>query len=155
MRIKMPGLGQERGDTIVEVLIAIAVIGTVLGGAYVTSNRSLAATRAAQERGNALKVAESQMEQIKSLAKTAPATLFAVSGAFCVASVNPVSLPVATNAACKVDGNGTPTTVDPQYSISITRVPFATGQTFTLTNQWTDAGGDITDNLRMIYRVYD
>ena len=45
----------ERGDTLVEVLIAIAVVSLILGGAFVTTNKNLQATREAQERGNAQK----------------------------------------------------------------------------------------------------
>ena len=41
---------RQRGDTIVEVLIAIAVIGAVLGGAYVVVNNSANNNQAAQER---------------------------------------------------------------------------------------------------------
>src|SRR5262245_14367511 len=98
---------RQRGDTIVEVLIAIAVAGVVLAGAYVTSNRSLAATRAAQERSNALKLAEAQMEKIKSLAISNPTALFAVSSAFCVSQTAPYTLIDATGAASickKMDG---------------------------------------------------
>lgn len=54
-----------RGDTIVEVLIAIAVVSVVLAGAFAATRRSVNATRTAQEQGEALKLAESQVELIK------------------------------------------------------------------------------------------
>lgn len=50
------------GDTIVEVLIAIAVIGIVLGGAFVSVNRSLKGTQLSKERVEALGLTRSQME---------------------------------------------------------------------------------------------
>lgn len=56
------------GDTIVEVMIAIAVIGMVLGVSYATAARALRAGRAAQEQTEALKLAESQVEKLKYLA---------------------------------------------------------------------------------------
>lgn len=56
----------QTGDTIVEVLIAMAVLSMVLGGAYVASNRSLAVSQQNQERAEALKLVEGQMEQLKS-----------------------------------------------------------------------------------------
>lgn len=56
---------KQRGDTIVEVLLAMAVIGMVLGVAYGIANRSVAIGRSAQERSEALKFAESQLELIK------------------------------------------------------------------------------------------
>ena len=70
-------LRNHRGDTIVEVLIAIAIVSLTLTGAYASVNRSSNATRTAQERGEALKWAESQVEQIKA-SKNLPGT-----GSFC------------------------------------------------------------------------
>lgn len=58
-------LKNQRGDTIVEVLIAIAIISLTLAGAYTSTNRSANMSRTAQERGEALKWAETQIEQIK------------------------------------------------------------------------------------------
>lgn len=52
------------GDTIVEVLIAMAVVGVILGGAYVTVQKSFNQTRDAQEHGEALNLAQSQTEQL-------------------------------------------------------------------------------------------
>lgn len=62
-----------RGDTIVEVLIAIAVVSLVLAGSYASTRRSANATRTAQEQGEALKFAESQVEQIKAALESSPA----------------------------------------------------------------------------------
>jgi type II secretory pathway pseudopilin PulG len=56
---------QERGDTIVEVLLAMAVLGMVLGTSFAIVNRSLATGRAAQERTEAQKLAEAQLEKLK------------------------------------------------------------------------------------------
>lgn len=56
---------KNTGDTIVEVLIAMAVVSLVLAGAYTSTRKSANATRTAQEQGEALKLAESQVEQIK------------------------------------------------------------------------------------------
>ncbi len=60
----------NRGDTIVEVLIAISVVSIILGGAYVTSSRSLGNIRAAQERIEALKLIEGQLERLSVIAQT-------------------------------------------------------------------------------------
>jgi type II secretory pathway pseudopilin PulG len=56
----------QAGDTIVEVLIAIAVAGAVLGGAYSLINSNVKSNQLAQERSNAVKIAESQLEQLRS-----------------------------------------------------------------------------------------
>lgn len=147
------GRAKEKGDTIIEVLIAIAVISLVLGGAYVTTHRSLLATRGAEERVVGLKLVESQLEQIKGLAKVDPNQIFGASTPmpFCI---NQSGLPVsATNAECQVDANGAPTANQPQFILSVNRA--GDGHTFTVTNQWTDVAGKITDNIQMVYRVYE
>ena len=57
------------GDTIVEVLVAMTVMSMVLGGAFASTNRSLNATQAAKERDQGVRLAETQIEQLKSLDK--------------------------------------------------------------------------------------
>jgi type II secretory pathway pseudopilin PulG len=52
------------GDTIVEVLIAIAVLGVVLAGAFVTANSSLNGEHTAQEHSQALTIAQGQVEDL-------------------------------------------------------------------------------------------
>lgn len=64
MRIKR----NQAGDTIIEVLLAIAIVGMVLGASYSTATRALRSGRFAQEHTEALKLAESQMEKLKYLA---------------------------------------------------------------------------------------
>jgi type II secretory pathway pseudopilin PulG len=153
MRINFHNYFKEQGDTIVEVLIAIAVVSLILGGAYVTTNRSLQTTRAAEERGNALKLSESQVERLKGLAKTNPTSIFggATPMPFCV-SPNTGAPIAASSNDCRVSAAGTPTTTQPIYTISITRG--SDGNTFTVINQWVDVSGKVTDRLQMIYRVY-
>ena len=53
---------KQRGDTIVEVLIATAVVSLVLTGAMAVSNNSLKQIRAAQERSEAQAYAQSTVE---------------------------------------------------------------------------------------------
>jgi prepilin-type N-terminal cleavage/methylation domain-containing protein len=60
----------QAGDTLVEVMLAIAVIGMVIGASYATASRALRTGRFAQEQTEALKLAESQVEQLKYLAST-------------------------------------------------------------------------------------
>lgn len=51
-----------RGDTIVEVLIALAVLGLAFSISYATANRSLIMARNAQEHSEALQYLDSQVE---------------------------------------------------------------------------------------------
>lgn len=138
----------ERGDTIVEVLISIAVVSLILGGAYVTTNNSLQATRSAEERSDGLKVVESQLESIKGLSVSDPDALYSTTGGFCVS--NGV-IRASTNAACKVDARGiqTANTTKAAYEISVVR----TNSTFVITNNW-DALGGGREKLQMTYKVY-
>lgn len=53
-----------RGDTIVEVMIALAVLMVIIAGGYSIATRSLNGTRVAQERSEATKIAEGQLEAI-------------------------------------------------------------------------------------------
>jgi prepilin-type N-terminal cleavage/methylation domain-containing protein len=55
----------QRGDTIVEVMIALAVLGSVMVGGYSIATRSINSVRVSQERGEALKLAEGQLEQLR------------------------------------------------------------------------------------------
>lgn len=89
---------RQTGDTIVEVLIAIAVIGSVLGITYATMNRNLLTTRDSQERTEASKLAQGQIEAFKGLADTGT-TLPSLTG-FCI------------NVAAVVNLGGTAPTTD-------------------------------------------
>lgn len=66
MRRRISKLGSV-GDTIVEVLLAIAIVSVVLGGAYASATRSTQGLRQSQERGEALKILEAQLEQLKNM----------------------------------------------------------------------------------------
>jgi Tfp pilus assembly protein PilV len=55
---------EQTGDTIIEVLVAMAVLMMVLVGAYVTANRSLNSERNAQEHTEALTIAQGQVEDL-------------------------------------------------------------------------------------------
>lgn len=58
----------QYGDTIVEVLIAITIVSVVLAGAFTSATNSSGTVRDAQERGEALKLLESQVEKLRVLA---------------------------------------------------------------------------------------
>ena len=69
MRCSVAHSFKQAGDTIIEVLIAMSVVGLVLAGAFGITNRAVLTGRAAQERTDALKIAESQLELLKVYAK--------------------------------------------------------------------------------------
>ena len=139
----------QAGDTIVEVLISIAVVSVVLAGAFVVTNRSLQATRSSQERSIALKLAESQLEQIKGLSVSNPSLIFNASttSPFCL--VANVPLP-ASNVGCGTDASGAPSVREPVFHMSVIR----TGNLFSLTENWADVNGRNADKIQLKYRVY-
>lgn len=55
----------QRGDTIIEVLIAVAVVSSVLAITYSIMNLNLQLMRNNQERTEASKIAQGQLEQLK------------------------------------------------------------------------------------------
>jgi prepilin-type N-terminal cleavage/methylation domain-containing protein len=143
----------ERGDTIVEVLIAIAVISLVLAGAFVMTNNSLQATRDTQEHLNATNLAEGQLEQLRALPETDPTKTQTIFGA-----VNPAAFCMlngteytSSSTNCAVSTAGTPTTAEPVFHLSITR---AGTNTFTTAVTWFAISGHGKDNVQLIYRVY-
>jgi prepilin-type N-terminal cleavage/methylation domain-containing protein len=151
MRVKRLHLS-ERGDTIVEVLIAIAVISLILGGAFVMTNRSLQGTRDAQERVNATKLVEGQIEQIKELAGGSESdTLFGttVPASFCIDADGAVVN--AASSGCRVNASGGAPTTEPIFGLVVTRA----GNTFTVRTEWTSVRGDTQNNVEMKYRAYE
>lgn len=141
----------QRGDTIIEVLIAIAVISSVMGGAFVMTNRSLQNSRDAQERVNATKLVESQVEQVKNLATANASQIFGagVPASFCISAAT--GLPVASNGApCLVDTSGNATGNEPSFRLANSR----SGNTFTFTATWTSFRGNTQNKVEIQYRVY-
>jgi len=74
---------RQRGDTIVEVMIAITVASSVLGVSLSTMNRNLAITQINQERTAASKVAQGQLEALKAADLSKLPVMPSVGTAFC------------------------------------------------------------------------
>lgn len=101
IRVKLGNVG----DTIVEVLIAIAILSVVLGGAYAIVNRSHTNIRQAQEHTEALKLGEEQLERLKQLGDnggidTSGGNIYVTGVKFCVNIVGG-NLKKETGAACQ------------------------------------------------------
>jgi prepilin-type N-terminal cleavage/methylation domain-containing protein len=145
----------QRGDTIVEVLIAMAVMSLVLGGAYVTTNRSLLAARDAQEHSQALKLAQTQVEEIKAIAASNPDSLFVSPPAvFCIDSTPKVIDVAVSPGACAVNSKGSPATAEPIYHTTVKSGAPSDPNFFTVQMQWLSVRGTATNKLDLVYRVY-
>jgi type II secretory pathway pseudopilin PulG len=55
----------KRGDTLVEVLLAITIVSMVLGGAFALTRQSATTTQRAQERSEAINLAQQQTELLR------------------------------------------------------------------------------------------
>ena len=151
-------LRSERGDTIVEVMIVLAILGLAIGIAYSTANRSLLNARQAQENARATEIAQGQVEALVSLAcpmgyATCPDPndihsptypLFHRTVAYCI--VNNALPPVdSTNNQCTIDG---------LYNIQILYHNTASQpHTFEVQVQWADVLGQGTDTVRADYTI--
>jgi prepilin-type N-terminal cleavage/methylation domain-containing protein len=151
----MSGLNvHQAGDTIVEVLIAIAVLSLILTAAFITANNSLKATRDAEEHGQAQALVTAQLEKVKQLASANPTSIF-VAFPFCVdSSLQVIDLSSPGNAAaCTLKSDGTtpaPSGFEPAYHLSVSQ----NANIFTATATWASATGSGKANVSMAYRVY-
>lgn len=166
---------KQRGDTIIEVLLALSVIGLVLGSSYAISNRSLQIGREAQERTEALKQVETQLERLRAVSATVDTT-----------GTNPlISFPAATSAFCiddsvvliefnrpdfgsftdsvldevnypqDISGNRPCNTgTDGRYGIVITKSDDTNPYLYTIRARWESIGGGPLKELKTQYRIY-
>jgi prepilin-type N-terminal cleavage/methylation domain-containing protein len=151
---------RQRGDTIVEVLISMLIISIVLAGAYVTVHKSTIGVRNSQEHSEALKLAQSQVEQVRhDASKKAAAQVFgnAADLPFCIA--NETIKTAATATQCKQDAAGQPTSTEPIYSVSNSRTSCGPAlppncYQFTTTVNWASVTGNGLANEQIVYRLY-
>jgi type II secretory pathway pseudopilin PulG len=155
---------KQAGDTIVEVLISMAAVSMVLGAAFVTINQSVATGRTAQERVEALKEVEAQIESLKSLTKdeTDPQGVFS-NTSYCLVFNGSVLNRINTgtiNGSIDLDDFSDPGgTYPPQcikgfYHISITHNTANSNSTFIVRARWDSATGKGRDEVSILYRVY-
>ena len=155
----------QTGDTIVEVLIAIVLISMILGGAYIASRASLTGTRKAEEHGEALKIAESQTEDLRALPPVPTGTPPPVP-AFCYAQnggaptlpagfvlppqtdTDPLTAPPYP-AQCVVQSDGTQ---NPTGFYHIGILYDTANQVYVVHVRWSRAGGGGNDEVSLAYR---
>ena len=149
---------EQRGDTIIEVLLAMSVLGMVLGTSFGIVNRSLATGRDAQERSEATKLAESQVEKLKTASSDPARGYFAVdqSRIYCVTdSLGRVEF---TQTADRIKQDADIATYPDEcmqgpanrYKISVVR----TGNVFTVRARWTLIGRTQLNEVKLVYRTY-
>lgn len=151
----------QRGDTLVEVLVSMLIVSLVLTGAYVTTNRSTLAIRDSQERTEALKLVQGQLEQVRYNAGAAGAEVFsqADNAPFCMVDGNVVSATLEPgSAACIQNSAGQPTTDEPAYRLAVRRTDCAVGascHTFTIRATWESITGSGQATEQISYRLHE
>ncbi|HET9173769.1 MAG TPA: prepilin-type N-terminal cleavage/methylation domain-containing protein [Candidatus Saccharimonadales bacterium] len=143
---------KQAGDTIVEVLIASAVIGLVLTAAYAIVNRSVLSVQDAEEHSQALQYTQGQVELLRAYVTnlSSPPTANTFTGNECLlppASGSGGSITVGSGAQL----SSCPGATDPAaYAIRLTG-PDPSSGVYTVTASWTSliAG---TNNVTMYYR---
>lgn len=136
---------QQAGDTIVEVMIAMAVASSVMGGAFVVVNRTLANSRQAQEHSEALQIANQQIEGIIRISGTAYGTLISGSTYKCIIPATGAVVGT-TSAGCNVG-----TTVPYRVTFQFIGAP---SNYFKINVMWDSVTGNGTDSVSQVYRPY-
>jgi prepilin-type N-terminal cleavage/methylation domain-containing protein len=144
----------RRGDTLVEVLIAIAIVSTVLAGAFNVTQKSTLAVRDSQERGEMLQILQGQVELVRANAIAQSDTssgVYSAGGYFCMDPATKAMVPMGgVNLANLGSFTGVCRNMGSRYSVAIN---YNSGSnTFTFFGRWDMVGGG-TGSMQMSYRV--
>jgi Tfp pilus assembly protein PilV len=125
----------ERGDTIIEVLIATGIVSLVLTSAFALTSRNVRTNQAVQEQAYAQKLVEKQVELLRAVAsKPTVDSCFDDTG----------TRKDASDAACNVTNGGA--------AYDLTVHPTVSANTYSITATWSSlTGGDA--NVTVYYRV--
>ena len=136
------------GDTIIEVLIALAILSFTLVTCYSILNRSLIAARNSQEHSEALEYLNSQIELTRSI--TAKPELFNRPGSFCVDNTGVIvdyAAPPAVPSACTVGIEGF-------YDLAISHSTASGQDVFTYQVTWPGPGSLGPQKEVLSYKLY-
>jgi type II secretory pathway pseudopilin PulG len=133
----------EAGDTIVEVMIAIAVISSVLVGAFLVSSTSTRSVQDTGERAQALQVAQSQVEMIR--AYVGGGGSFSPATNYCMQASDSYKMSVSDTNNCDPADNASR---GAQFRPTFTK----NGPTYTVTVTWD--GLKSVAQVQLAYRIY-
>lgn len=140
------------GDTIVEVLIAVAIVGSVLTGAFAISNRSLQQVRMAQEQTEAQKIASSQVERLNRFVIDNPNYLnfpLPSPSTFCITQDNVTGEYQASSTSVASPSTNCRSGIENRYSVTVSGI---TDAAFRVQVNWDGLNGN-PQNVTFTYRV--
>ena len=148
MRVGLRSLNQ-RGDTIVEVMISILVASSVLGVSLATMNRNLKTSQMNQERTEAYSLAQGQLEILKANTETDSITQtnFCFSNSGSLVTLSSAPSPNIADDDLTIYGNSC--TFSDRYKVGITR---AATRNYTIYVRWENLSAG-KDQVVMSYRT--
>jgi type II secretory pathway pseudopilin PulG len=141
-----PSALKQAGDTIVEVVIAVAIISTVLAGAFTVSNRSTVTVQDSEEHAQALQLLQGQVELLRSAAADRTSLPVALNTPFCLAA-GAYYQPAALNGQCLMNNLYRLSISSPQSSPNV-----GSTTVFNLTASWTALHSG-TNTVYLSYKV--
>lgn len=153
----------HQGDTIVEVIFVLAILGLALTVSYATANASLTNVRAAEEHSEATVISQTQVSDLYQLASSANSQIFTESGSFCI--LNDTTIDPTPSDCTFGDGKLFQTLVYScnYYSGAGTFCEGIPGSgagssyksdTFVVNTTWPSATGNGNDSVTLTYRVH-
>lgn len=137
----------SRGDTLVEVILATALISATIGVAVSMSNRNLQTGVSAAQRSQALAIAQDQVERIRNAYLTSSPVLdsYKINKPFCILADGSEEDVEASASKCTNFNGG-------QYSIAITYG--SSSLVFTTSITWlSNSNTSGTDQLSLYYKL--
>ncbi|HUA13226.1 MAG TPA: prepilin-type N-terminal cleavage/methylation domain-containing protein [Candidatus Sulfotelmatobacter sp.] len=161
-------LRKERGDTIIEVLVVLTILGLAMSISYATANQSLDDTRQAQDAAQAAQIVQSQLESLRTMV-TNPATVngnpnpnyifnpnYTMANSVCVTpdAVTPGTFDISSNSGASSSTN--PCYLYNQFivSISYTQSSGVIGGQFEIQASWYGTNGSGTNTSTLFYNLY-
>lgn len=146
----MNKLRRQAGDTIIEVMSAIAILGLAIGAAFSLSTRSFHSAVSTEEHTEALYLAQGQAEFLKNVGlNNATATLLTTqnNGVFCFDDDSGTPSAASSGTCTSYKGS--------IYDVSITYcngVGCGQQNVFTIQTNWTSSGTGTPNNVTMYYK---
>jgi hypothetical protein len=155
-------LNRQTGETIVEVLISVAVLGLILVSTYALANQSGQANRQAQERAEALNENSGHLELFKTYLED-EGDLPTSTGLFCVHQDSSGQLSIEGGiSGIPENAQEDPLTAYPgecksgpegRYNTAIRKITDESGTTYDVITRWDRASGGGVDELSLLYKL--